>query len=284
MRVRCDSMHSLQSYKDARYEWETTEPWKNGDFNERPLDGRRKKHMTIRIGAAEEVICKLYHTDVVTYYPDGIIELVSYSTGSTDEFANTLLPSGIRTSFTKNMVLLNGQGWWTSGPATRVYQTNRHFRVKQNPDGMWVPVEGQEIEPFEKLVVNRKRAKEALAKYNFADFQAWVIGYDGMNQKDSLEGRGLNYLMRDMSLVDFMAGGPAVWLEYQWRRDMEPGWGRTRWGIRNMADTCVQPQIEHIRKLIYRAERCIDKVEVPYFTSWEEWLNAEKTKKAYPWI
>lgn len=279
VRVRCDSISTLSSYKDARYEWETTKPWKNAaDQNERPLDSRAKHHMTIRLGSEEEVICALYRTDIVTYWPDGSIEIHPYSTSSTDGFANAILPFGIRTQFTRNVIYLNGNGWQDS-ERVRVYQANYHFTVVKGADDLWVPKEGQKAEPFVKYVVNRKRAKEALAKYDFARFQAWVIGYCGMNEKDSMQGYAIEN-ERYLDLKKFMAAGPAEWLDWRWRRNSEPGWGRSSWG--SDRETTITPQIEYIRMMIYRAEHCVDKVELPYLHSWKE-LDAIKKSEKMQW-
>jgi hypothetical protein len=284
MRVRCDSMHSLQSYADAKYEWETTDPWRGDTSGEKPLDDRRKHHMTIRIGDAGEVRCKLYRTDVVVYWPNGEIELCPYNTGSTNEFANTLLPNGAKVDFVKGVVLLNFRGWWEPDENTRVYRCNDNFRIKKTGD-LWVLAEDQKILQWKRPTVNRARAKIALAKYDFARLQAWVIGFDGLRLADLEKGDEVSRIT-EWDLPEFMRAGPHEWKDYAWRVGVKSsGWGReapSRWNGWK-GDTAVSPQIEHIRMLIYRMEKVVDVLKLDYLTSWKEMRSLLKTQQKFSW-
>jgi hypothetical protein len=274
-------MHSLQSYADAKYEWETTDPWRKDTSGEKPIDDRRKHHMTIRIGDAGEVRCKLYRTDVVTYYPNGIIELEPYNTGSTNEFANRLLPNGVKVDFVKGVVMLNFRGYWEPDENTRVYRCNDNFRVKKVGD-LWSLAEDQKILQWEKPTVNRARAKVALAKYDFARLQAWVIGYDGLRLADLEKGDEVSRIT-EWDLPEFMRAGPSEWINYAWRRGVKEGWGRDtgRWGSKG--ETTLTPQLEHIRMMIYRMENVVDVAKLDYLSSWKEITSIEKMQKKFSW-
>ena len=272
-------MHTLGSHADAKYDWETTEPWRGRDANERPLDGRRKGHMTIRIGNADQVICKLYRTDLVTYWPNGEIELVAYNTGSSNEFTNRLMPQGIRVDFNKGMVILNTLGWWENDKNTRVYQCNDRIKIRKTEvENLWVLAEGQKIELWKKPTVNRAKAKAALAKYDFARLQAWVTGYDAMRGGKTNEGDSPQQYLSRWNLLEFMQAGPAEWMGYAWRDRVLAGWGRDR------GETTISPQIEHIRMMIYQIEDVVENVEVPYLNSYKELDSLRKTQKKYSWV
>ena len=276
MRVRCDSMHTLSSFADAKYEWETTKPWRGDTSGEKLLDGRAKHHMTIRIGNEGEVRCKLYRTDVVTYHADGVIELEPYNTGSTNEFANTLLPSGVRVDFVKGVVMLNCSSYWEPGKDTRIYRCYDNFRIRK-VDDLWALAEGQEILPWERPTVDREKAKVALKKYNFSRLQAWVIGYDAMNGGKVTDGYDVSRL-GEYELTEFMEAGPTEWLSAKWRTKASAGWGRDR------DTTTISPQIEHIRELIYRRENVVHLAKVDYLTSPKEMLNFLSRQKKYRWV
>ncbi len=88
-------MPELHSYEQALKHYESIKPIRGSD-NLRPIcattNGRRKKHMQI-IKRGDAIACRLYDTDVLTFYKDGVVEYNSgtYISNTTHSFANGIL-------------------------------------------------------------------------------------------------------------------------------------------------------------------------------------------------
>jgi len=86
---------TLYSYEQALKHYESIKPIRGSD-NIRPIcatqNGRRKKHMQI-IKRDDAIACRLYATDVLTFYKDGVVEYNSgtYISNTTHSFANGIL-------------------------------------------------------------------------------------------------------------------------------------------------------------------------------------------------
>lgn len=65
---------SLTNYAAAKTKYETTKHIRGRDTEQRPLGDRRRSHFQIR-KVGDDIACKLYETDVVTYHPDNTITL-----------------------------------------------------------------------------------------------------------------------------------------------------------------------------------------------------------------
>ena len=87
-------MPQLRSYEQALKHYESIKPIR-GSNNLRPIcattNGRRKKHMQI-IKRDDAIACRLYNTDVLTFYKDGVVEYYSggYISNSTHAFASSI--------------------------------------------------------------------------------------------------------------------------------------------------------------------------------------------------
>ena len=89
-------MPVLNTYEKALAHYESIKPIRGKDWL-RPiintLNGRRRQHMQIIKHRDETIACRLYDTDVLTYFPDGEIHFTSggYPTTSTHQFASAIL-------------------------------------------------------------------------------------------------------------------------------------------------------------------------------------------------
>jgi len=87
---------TLRTHEDALEHYESIKPIRGKDWL-RPIiaspNGRRRKHMQIIKQRDGSVACRLYDTDVLTYYPDGEIHFTNggYATTSTHQFATAIL-------------------------------------------------------------------------------------------------------------------------------------------------------------------------------------------------
>ena len=91
----------LSNYAEAVAHYESIVPIRGNADNVRPIcatkNGRRKKHMAIRKYVDGSVACRLYDTDVVTFYRDGDVSFYNgnYPTATTHGFANAILGAGV---------------------------------------------------------------------------------------------------------------------------------------------------------------------------------------------
>jgi hypothetical protein len=87
---------ALRTYAQALEHHESIKPIRGKEWL-RPIinspNGRRRKHMQILKQRDGSVACRLYDTDVLTYYPNGEIHFTNggYATNSTHQFATALL-------------------------------------------------------------------------------------------------------------------------------------------------------------------------------------------------
>lgn len=80
----------LRTYADAVLHEAEVKPIRGTDT--KPIGVRRNKHMNMR-REGEDIVCRLYQTDVVTYKPDGkiVIKLDGYTSDTTCGFISDLL-------------------------------------------------------------------------------------------------------------------------------------------------------------------------------------------------
>ena len=78
---------SLRDYKAALEHWSQVKPIRGRTKDERPVGDRRKNYMQIFQDAAGNMVCKLYDTNVVTFYPDNKVRVHVPSTWRTNTTA-----------------------------------------------------------------------------------------------------------------------------------------------------------------------------------------------------
>lgn len=85
----------VTSFQDAQTKYNNTKPIRGREHDDiRPLGKRSAQHMRIVKINDDAYACRLYRTDVVTYYRDGTIEVSTggWDTSSTANFASACLP------------------------------------------------------------------------------------------------------------------------------------------------------------------------------------------------
>lgn len=65
----------LRNWHIAEQHEKSIKPIRNRSPECKPIGDRRHQHRTIRRGADESIICRMYRTDVLTYHKDGRIEI-----------------------------------------------------------------------------------------------------------------------------------------------------------------------------------------------------------------
>jgi hypothetical protein len=95
MTYRNSGIQRLRDYKQAMEWYEATPPIKGTGRNGglKPLGHRNRTHFQILKGTEGEIKCRLYDTDVVTFYPDDTIKIINdkYTTQTTANFIEDVL-------------------------------------------------------------------------------------------------------------------------------------------------------------------------------------------------
>jgi hypothetical protein len=103
-------VRTFNNYTQAS-EWEKqVKPIRGSNPPLKPLGKRNKKHINIR-REGDDILVRLYQTDVVTYKPDGsiIINPSGYSTQSTVKLMYAVLPWGPNPHLFKDRVWMRGE-------------------------------------------------------------------------------------------------------------------------------------------------------------------------------
>lgn len=268
--VRVDTR--ISSYITALSEWQTTMPWRGStDDNVRPLDSRKKKHMTIRKLNDESIALSLYNTDVVVYHPDDSITFTPHQSISTDVFARALTPNGISTHFNDSLGYIVRM---KTGPSNhenpyasyRFYMFSGRFtlkRIGQNPtfpnEYFWAIDERTTTQiPFKRYKVDRKRAKIASEKYNVKGFENW---FNAMRALDMFKGhRKDNFFWNDREMGALILS------------DREDKWPEF------MKHVYLDEAPRQFKELAYRLEKVGYTEEVMELTDWDEWRSVAQSK------
>lgn len=87
----------LLDYAEAVAHEASIKPIRNRSPETKPIGDRRNQHKTIRKNSDGSIACRLYRTDVVTFHPDGRIEVRwdGFVTQTTSSFISQLLGTSI---------------------------------------------------------------------------------------------------------------------------------------------------------------------------------------------
>lgn len=93
-----------------------------------PLNGVRKKHVILR-RASDAFQCRLYNTDLVTYYKDGRVEVILDSRNASIEFLSRTLPDGLKAS------RRHGKAWLQYETRNGTEYVESSYLIVLRPDG-----------------------------------------------------------------------------------------------------------------------------------------------------
>lgn len=222
------------NYQKVLLHYEQIKPWRGSSPKDpRPLSGNRNRQMTIRKLDDGALACRLYNTDVVTFHPNGAIELQTYSSRTTDDFANALMGSnGIQTLFNSSIGQLVVVPSWEHDPsksdprgdvytgARRIYNIGSGSFLSPDPRGGW---RVEDSEPITRWVRDKAQAKEAMELHtNFHDYTIWYRAICAMGQlPERIVEMNYNNTapkafakceLSDERLVELLDTGPDQWL------------------------------------------------------------------------
>lgn len=167
------NMRCLRSYIHALSHYESVKPFRGTDV--RPLESRRKKHVTIRLGANKDVIIRQHNTDVLTYRADDsiIINNGGWASMTTHELINTVSPlhcTGHQNQTWIGSVFETPTGEKIYGNLPLRNNTPEEFRFNAEKNH-WL-----RVNPLFPTVgtINRAAAKQVRAQY--AKFTAYALG------------------------------------------------------------------------------------------------------------
>jgi hypothetical protein len=94
--IATHDLATIRSYAQAKTYLVNTKPVRTTGNVPLRDDRRGHREFYIRTMPTGAIACRLYHTDVVTYYPDGRVHIdTSYASQSTNAFANQFTPHAV---------------------------------------------------------------------------------------------------------------------------------------------------------------------------------------------
>jgi hypothetical protein len=263
---------AIRDYSSAMLRWERTKP-KRGDAKDavdRPLRMKGSRDITRIVRRNDgSIALKYYATDVVTYHPDGSITIRCYSSKTTNEFANRLLPEGVHAAFAGSRgdapdLVVFGSVW--SG---RAHQIGSSMRVVKGEDG-WCPAPEERIIPFVWPRLNVKRANAAYKKRGLDKFALWVKAYmslrgltrDSYNRLYAYPSWELRQMSTDTQRLLALLDAPGEW--------------------QTEFDTFGPRLVDWARRAVQKADDCVDVEQ-------HEWIMRDqvsaymKARRTYPW-
>jgi hypothetical protein len=269
---RCDS------YADALKYYETADKFARSGKNmhrthegERAADrsdtGNRKGHCGVRLVGDGSVAFRYHGTDVVTFHKDNSVEVHMYSSVSTGNFANELLPHGVHLQPLKNIV-------WTfryhlGDRAERGYEVCDKCTLRlvndETADVVWRVVGG--AGKIDSGKIDCAAAKKAREKYPMVkEFAMWWNAL-----QCSLDGQKINreFLRSDEHNLLELVEDRSNWMRIAaWATNHRYpyGWNRGQG---------VNPVSRMIRQ-IYRDEQVYVCTELDFVRSYAGLKNAER--------
>ena len=142
-------MPSVGTYEKALAVWNHPKRIKrtsSDGFRPLRIGDRKASRTKMHMASNGDIMFRLYDTDVVTYHPDNSITVESYCSKTTQEFANELLPPGLRLD--TQYMSKNDTGpymWSTAGThnrytdAVRSYKFNGSLMRLRYNGTHWIP-------------------------------------------------------------------------------------------------------------------------------------------------
>ena len=170
--IMSNKLHAYEYYKNL---YESVKPIRGRVEQVRPIGQRRRDWETVNM-KGDVVVCTLYQTDVVKYYPDGSIGLQAdtWFTPLTAEFMYTHSPFYCYKKYNKLWVRIQGNSEDKHFPVPR----DGELRLVPTDESTWNdPKAGWRMLPSEPIVIQQRvvdkdKAKNARAKMQ--PFLNWV--------------------------------------------------------------------------------------------------------------
>jgi hypothetical protein len=184
--INTDGIRTLRDY-EAAAKWEALViPVRGTNPPVKPLGPRRKKHMSIR-REGDDIIVRLYHTDIITYKPTGeiVLDHGNYHTQSTATLLYAVLPYGIRTHLFKGRIWMWGD-YVEEGENNNSVTRTGHYRLPRRAVITFDPVtHNYRIHNPEPVYTHRvDRKNKNLVMKEYAGFLAYVKAITALRAED----------------------------------------------------------------------------------------------------
>ena len=299
------SIKTIADFSEAEARYEKIVSWKPrtrtwvGVGGRKPLTPNRGiTYMNIRpVHKGRAYACELYSTDVVTYEAPGLfaeqgsILIQGYTTTMTANFVLALVPNGIVYVSDANALKLDdpdapsspngwGYGYWRY-PLYRIPDDG--LRIVRKPDehgrltSQWVVhTETTMPKPYVERVPNRERARVALLKHNFYDFQDWAHAYNAMRYHRVYVWRQSgNYELIEM-LRDRNRWSELLTMGNFFVDGTDSNWGKHHWGREVEAHFSMSKMFAAVRRAVYQIEEVYDEVQHPRMENYKAFINYTK--------
>lgn len=242
----------LSNHAEALRFWEQAGKWR-GESNERILDKRAKRNVTIRQTSDGSIACKLHATDVVVYRANNTLTIRPWMSMSTDAFAGRLLGrTTIQPSFNQGVVRIGGV----------FYRANNTLELAQR-DGSYVLTSTPD--PFVFRTINRKKANVVLKAHDYKAFADWVrtvavaeVEFELYRGTPTTQGVGA-------LLADRQQWERLLVLSYHWS---------------NKGKIQVDQTITNVRETLYRKNpQVYDVVTVPHVATWDDVRRWKRSRR-----
>lgn len=170
---RTDSIPRLTTYAQARARYDKApipRGWVKAEGGTRILAERTNKNKLIHTEPGK-VMCRLYSTDVVTYHEDNSVEITTWASRTTTEFADALLPYGLGV----DMACQLGPVVWVGNrhsPDLRGYLVPDRIRLVPAGD-TWTVHPDTPTPSFEHYSINQPVLRAALNAVGYPAFVDW---------------------------------------------------------------------------------------------------------------
>ena len=174
----------IDSFAEAEKTYNETKPIRGKEGDIRPLGARHKQHYRIVKIDEDTYACRLYETNVATYYRDGKvkIDLGGWDTPTTRGFLERVLPAGwvnFRHNKFNHLVKGSNLTWYS------VHDNQNHPKYIMGNSSVYINTNNNEVTGFirpTRSVVNRADSKARRERYapflQFAKTMIEVLQFD----------------------------------------------------------------------------------------------------------
>jgi len=196
---RNSGIHRLYGYKEASDWYESTQPIRGTGRNAglKPLGHRSRTHFQILKGTEGEIKCRLYDTDVVTFYPDDTIKITdaTYTTQTTANFIVDVL--GIGAAVRDHDIVISMHG--------KSYRLGDGVVMKRDEQGI---LQVLKVDKAYVHTIDRKVMKEL--RNNVKDFMQYLNGSIKIRDNGRFNEEEKEALLEHLGMDDYGFGLAAV--------------------------------------------------------------------------
>lgn len=227
---------SLLSYQDAVNKFNSITPIRGRRDDTRPVAQRRNDNFTIRRLHDDSIAIRLYQTDIITYRPDGTIELEPYSSVLTNDAVSFILRRAVTPQYTH-----------PAGPV--LWVKRKGYRI---PDFAVLSPDMELIAgsaPFIKWSLDKSKGPKVLKTSGYKTFALWLktqirLGIDPRQDTDRYG--ALHFSNLTIGALDNPDYYPDIARGMSVYRDIDDQLAALRLAVHEYHDTVVEEEIAYV--------------------------------------